>query len=405
MKSKARRAWIAALLLSATMAACAEPLELADWTLPVSEGARIIEYAYVPVEDRTQRIELVEDLVISRGEEPFYRLADVDADESGNIYAFDAGNRNIVTFDAAGNYLRTSGRSGQGPGEIGTGGRIAIVDTHLVHVSRNRLNVWAPDGQVLESRNITFTRSLGPIAGTDVGILFGSYTQLDDEGERYRHVVRLSITGERELEYVKLLDPGPIAFTRETGGTTFDSSTGVPGPAPTFATSRQGDIYAVGGDEYQVLAFTRDGAVRWALRTTMSRPILTEAQIDAALQRLAEIRFPGGVSLDPRPRRSEVNWPAELPALASGPSAHPFRDPIRVDGHGHLYVFPFIPDDWDRPERPVDVYAPDGEHLLSGMMEITRWNAARDQFVYAVGTDPVTEEYRVIRYRLIEPFD
>jgi hypothetical protein len=68
-------------------------------------------------------------------------------------------------------------------------------------------------------------------------------------------------------------------------------------------------------------------------------------------------------------------------------------------------VFPFIPDDWDRQERPVDVYSPAGERLFSGMMAITRWNAARDQFVYAVGTDPVTEEYQVIRYRLVEPFD
>jgi hypothetical protein len=386
------------------MLACSAPLELADWTIPVPDGARIIEYAHVAVEDRARRIELVEDLVIPEGEEPFYRLTDVDADASGNIYAFDAGNRNIVTFDAAGNYLRTFGRPGQGPGEIGRGGSIAIVDTDLVHVSQNRMNVWAPDGEVLESRNLVFTRSLAPIAGTDAGILLGSHTQVDDEGARYRHVVRLSTDGELEVEYVKLLEPGPVSFTRQTDTIMVGTSVGVPGPVPTFAASRQAEIYTVAGDEYQVLAFAPDGTVRWALRTTMRRPVLTDARIDEALQRLAEVRTPAGM-LDPRPQRSEVDWPAALPALAGRPSTHSFTAPLRVDGHGHLYVFPFIPDDWDRQERPVDVYSPAGERLFSGMMAITRWNAARDQFVYAVGTDPVTEEYQVIRYRLVEPFD
>jgi len=399
-----RRAWSAVLLLSATMLACSAPLELADWTIPVPEGARIIEYAHVPAEDRARRIELVEDLVISEGEEPFYRLTDVDADASGNIYAFDAGNRNVVTFDAAGNYLRTFGRPGQGPGEIGRGGSIAIVGTDLVHVSQNRMNVWAPGGEVLESRNLTFTRSLAPIAGTDAGVLLGSHTQRDDEGARYRHVVRLSTDGELEVEYVELLDPGPVSFTRQTDTTMVSTSVGVPGPVPTFAASRLAEIYAVAGDEYQVLAFAPDGTVRWALRTTMRRPVLTDARIDEVLRRLAEFRTPAG-TLDPRPQRSEVDWPAALPALAGGPSTHPFTAPIRVDGHGHLYVFPSIPEDWDRQERPVDVYSPDGERLFSGMMAITRWNAARDQFVYAVGTDPVTEEYQVIRYQLVEPFD
>lgn len=180
-------------------------------------------------------------------------------------------------------------------------------------------------------------------------------------------------------------------------------NTNIPRPTPAFAVSRRGELYAVAGDEYQVLAFAPDGAVRWALRTTMRRPALTEDRIGEALRFLADENLTG-LSLIPPPQRSEVDWPDELPALMGSTSVHHSTRPIRVDGHGHVYVFPFIPDAWERPVEPVDVYSAAGERLFSGMMPIARWDAARGDFVYAVGTDPETEENRVVRYRLVEPF-
>ena len=398
-----KRASIILLTLFAAVA-CSEPLEFADWTIPVPEGTRVIEYAHVALADRTERIELIEDLVIPEGQEPFYRLIDVDADEHGNVYAYDWGNSNIVSFDPDGNYIRTFGRSGQGPGEIRRGGRIAIVGTYLVHVSGNRLNVWAPDGEVVESRNMTFTRFLLPIAGTDRDILFGSSRQRDEGGARYRRIVKVSPVGELELEYVKLPEPGDLLLYRSSGTYETGTNTRIPRPAPTFAASRQGEIYAVAGDEYQMLAFAPDGTVRWALRTTLRRPVLSDDRIDEALRHLAERSGPGDQPMIPPPRRSEIDWPEELPALVGSPTAHRYTEPIRVDGHGHVYVFPFIPDAWDKPDQPVDVYSAGGERLFSGLLPIARWDAARGDFVYAVGTDPETEEYQVVRYRLVEPF-
>ena len=45
--------------LAIVLTACSEPLEFADWTIPVPEGTRIIEYAAAPLEERVERIELV----------------------------------------------------------------------------------------------------------------------------------------------------------------------------------------------------------------------------------------------------------------------------------------------------------------------------------------------------------
>ena len=66
---------------------------------------------------------------------------------------------------------------------------------------------------------------------------------------------------------------------------------------------------------------------------------------------------------------------------------------------------PFIPESWDRPEQPVDVYSPDGKRLFSGMIPMLRWGWARGDYVYGARTDPQTEEYTAVRYRLVEPFD
>ena len=77
---------LASLLLS-LLACSPTPLEFADWTIPVLEGTRIIEYAAVPIEERTERIELIEDLVIGEREAgpnySFYRAVDLGVDDAG----------------------------------------------------------------------------------------------------------------------------------------------------------------------------------------------------------------------------------------------------------------------------------------------------------------------------------
>lgn len=69
------------------------------------------------------------------------------------------------------------------------------------------------------------------------------------------------------------------------------------------------------------------------------------------------------------------------------------------------------------PKRLLFVYAAEGDHgvcqplptdrsrhLFSGMIPIRRWDAARGDYVYGVRTDAATEEYEMVRYRLVEPF-
>ena len=82
-------------------------------------------------------------------------------------------------------------------------------------------------------------------------------------------------------------------------------------------------------------------------------------------------------------------------------------DAIRVDGHGHLYVFPFIDDSRPR-DRPVDVYSAAGERLFAGLVESRSveygWQAALGDQVYGINRSE-NGEWQVVRYRLAEPFE
>lgn len=146
---------VAVACLVSALSACSEPLEFADWTIPVPEGTRIVEYADIPTQERTERIELVEEIVLgdSSGEyDSFYGTMLFDVDADGNVYVLDGGNFRVLVFDADGNFVRTFGRQGQGPGEFlnpfrfaFAGGRLVIEDINLA-----RFSAFDPQGQLVQ---------------------------------------------------------------------------------------------------------------------------------------------------------------------------------------------------------------------------------------------------------------
>jgi len=156
------------VLAAALCACCSEPLVFADWTVPVPEGTRIVEYADATQSDRQgNRIELVEDLAIgARGNDDnytFFRPMHVGVDSAGNMYVLDGGNSRIQMYDAQGNYVRTLGAEGSGPGEFraGRGGftqvRMSIAGDHVVDLLSNNV----PD---LDASDTDWPSHLGSIS-------------------------------------------------------------------------------------------------------------------------------------------------------------------------------------------------------------------------------------------------
>ncbi len=157
-------------------------------------------------------------------------------------------------------------------------------------------------------------------------------------------------------------------------------------PLPRFGASRAGDLYITTTEEYQVLALDPDAEPKWAMRVAFEPDGLSEAIIERAIELARRQR--------PETTRSDLIWPDRLPALSH----------VAVDGHGHLYVYPYFDPGEELEDRPVDVYSSAGELLFSGMIEDRRWRRGHGDFVYAAGSDRISGETLVWRWLLDEPF-
>ena len=385
--------WIALLAFAA--GGCAEPLVFPDWTLPVEEDTPLREYAWVPPGERRDTIEWVEAMIIGdRGDTDiryaFTQPSDVTVDARGQIHVVDSRDVSVKVFDASGAYLRELGREGQGPGEFQDPRSIAsLPDRVVVGASRNaRWSHFDLDGNHIADYAYPIYDNLEAQIATASGEIVGLTLSFERPDEVIRGLGRYSPEAELLQTVVELRFTQVPTIGRAGGGGFYLGA--MPQAYPQAAPTVEGGAYWSTSDEYQILAVDRDGAQRWALRVAWTPGLLPRAQIDDLMEQVRRYREDA--------TESEVNFPDRQPAVAG----------MLVDGHGHLYVFPYVylPSDADPGTPvPVDVYSVDGERLFSGLSVRRRWMHADGDHVWEIGPDPVSEENVVRKLRPIEPFD
>ena len=382
--------------LAMVLSACSEALEFADWTIPLPEGVPVVEHAFVPAGQRTERIGLVEDLVLGMDatdpNQAFYRATAVDVDADGNLWVLDAGNHRVQVFSVDGDFVRSLGGEGQGPGEFERPSQMAIVaGSVVVRAGRRRLSLFNLDGEHLRDVQILYVSgSLVNFTPLDDGTFIASHTVIDTSQAAPGQggsipasftVSAFSLDAQELLTYVEL--PTEALFISSAD---VKRPAPVARPFPSFGASRAGDLYITSAEQYQVLALDPDAEPKWAMRVAFEPEGLSEAIIERAIES-ARRRMP-------ETTRGDLIWPARLPALSH----------IAVDGHGHLYVYPYFDRGEELEDRPVDVYSSAGELLFSGMIEDRRWQRGHGDFVYAAGPDRISGETLVWRWLLDEPF-
>lgn len=401
---RARLCTALVFFLFSTVACGGAELEFADWIPPLPrEGVEVFEYAGVPYDERAGgEIELREDLVLgheTNPEETFYQPTGVVSDAQGNIFVLDRGDHRVQMFDPSGAYLRTLGQQGQGPGELASPTSLTVSREHLtLRADTRRLSVWTLTGEHL--RDVNLSESLLSMMGFDDGFVARSSHRPETEPgaempSRTLTYAAYDPFGGQLRELADLQEPPPVTLTIGSGGG-FITMSG--GPIADWfaraAVALDGAFYLTTSSAYQLHAY---GAQPWSLRVAWSREPVTRQHIDTVTERYLSDGPFAEADL------SGIEWPDHFSAISG----------IELDGHGHLYVFPFhlplhqpIAEDEERPDlpRPVDVYGADGELLFNGLIDIAGWSSARGDFVYATRTNEDTEETEVVRYRLAEPF-
>jgi hypothetical protein len=397
-------AWIAVTLLP-VVAACSPDLpEFADWTIPVPEGTPVIEYTAEQIEAQNSgMIALVEDLRIGADEgDPdalLYMLRDIAVDDRGWIYVSDIGHSQVLVFDSTGRFIRSIGRGGEGPGEFTANEAVEVVGEHIVvnDAGARRLSVWTTEGEHIEDHSVEI-----PIAymfAVSEDALVVRYANWRNELFSEEAVFsRLDLTGREVQRYAELADVRAPSVSRSPTNPYDRAVLPIGIPLPWATASAAGRVYLTAGDEYQVLALTGLGDPLWSLRVEWTRQPVKPSEIEAAIEdSLARLDTA---------ELARIDWPELQPALSRtrfpGESGHA----LQVDGHGHLYVFPYVEAPWlnDDRMRPVHVYSEDGNILFAGLMPRCFWLAAQDDYVYTMESDPGTGAQVVVRYRLVEPF-
>jgi hypothetical protein len=320
----------------------------------------------------------------------FYRPNEILVDTSGRIFVLDQGNHRIQVFDSEGGYLQTIGQEGEGPGEFRYPPAMTIVGDRLLvaDAGNSRLSSWSLEGEFIESWQ--------PEPRIETGLMFGFADRsvvyvgtVDTRGQprNAKDVVERAAMrgGGQPYRYAAVPYMGMFWSNKTIEGAAAPIQ--IPMCTVDVAVHANETLYVAACPEYQIHAFTLDGTALWALRVPWEREPISEALFQSKVDEWAE-RLPDFT-------RADWDDPGDYPALWA----------IRVDGHGHLYVFPDArtPEGEQAVNRPVDVYSAEGDQIFSGIIADV-WDAAHGDFVYRLRLNPETEEQEVVRYRLVEPF-
>jgi hypothetical protein len=329
----------------------------------------------------------------------------------------DFGDARLKVFDDAGHFVMSLGGEGQGPAELGRLSAIVTNAGDYVVVAddlNSRLSFWTLDGHHHSNSRINAgdgsIRRFAELYGFDDGTLAGAFTQRrsPDPGRvggvgLFWSFQRLGSDGEVLGQYAEAPTfpaYGNIGGRRRT----------VPAlsAVPRMAATRGGDVYVTAADKYQILALTKEGELRWALRVDWPNAPYPDGEADRAIVAIESMNRAMGK--DSSVDRSSMVLPTHAPAISQ----------LRVDEEGRIYVFPWV-QRWSGPEedldalRPVDVYTREGELLFNGQIaarfaihddQSPAWMGVHKGSVRGLETNPYTQELRLASYRLkLPPLD
>lgn len=356
-----------------------------------------------------QRLSLVEELRIGRAmggpeAELFHAVKGIGIGPDGEIHVLDA--NEVKVFSAAGEFLRSWGQRGEGPGDFdGTGGLALARDTVAV-TDGERVQFFDLGGRLLSSV-WTGGRASGYVAlmvhSTDKGWVV----------EVYQRAVQL--------------EPGPAPPTPPQEVRYMDPATGALGePVVTYldrpdglqlasgqrfsraferivghAVDRKGEVYLPLGLDYELSVYGADGGLSRVVRMDVEPVPVTGAMLEE-LRRELVARCQRNATWRRRCERQRYVEEIVPATIAHAHKRVPVVGHILVAPDGHLLVLrrDLLELRASGEPRPFDLLSPDGRFL--GRIEILvnfRPIIVRGQYIFGSWTDEFGVSY-VVKYRV-----
>ena len=113
----------------------------------------------------------------------FSRIDDIAVDDEENIYILDSKQTHIKTFNRDGEYLKSIGRKGQGPGELQYPVNLTIspMNEILINDYARCLSIFSIDGNFLRAVSLTTMRMISKPKADSRGNIVASYMVFGEE--------------------------------------------------------------------------------------------------------------------------------------------------------------------------------------------------------------------------------
>lgn len=316
----------------------------------------------------------------------------LEIDPAGRIWVLEGQAQEIRIFGPDGEPVKTVGRQGGGPGEFanalhiqrGPDGRMWVVDPQ-----NNRVSLFDTSGTFVEGKHIPGGFVIMPWpGGFDAGGFQYGPIPLPGEGLFNLGLVRYD-SAFTPLDTIRApTDPIEREMFELKRGEDMYWITSIPYTGGfEWHLSREGTIWAMVQDDYRLIELSRDGdTLRTVTRTFTPLPV-TEADMDAARERLDDFIKQGG----------KVDW-------SKIPGTKPATEDFFLDDEGNIWVQPVTTQ--EEQGRVFDVFDPEGRFLgsvrLPFALSMYPPPIVRGSVLYGVSEDELEVPY-VVRARIVKP--
>ena len=324
----------------------------------------------------------------SAGTDVFGIPANIQVSDEGYLYVYDRENKRNYIFDSDGNFIKTYGARGQGPGEARSQDSSFLVGDKLLIVDVGRIHYFRLDGTYLHSVvNSLYSRR--PVFFLNehefVAVPLGVFEAPDFTAQIKR--IDLQSGQETIIADFEIFEGGIGRAGKMVG------SLIVPGLTPLMTVGyRDGRLYFGRSDSYKIQV------------TNLSGKLIDTFSLDRGKKRV-----PDDIKKKYFGRYSSMSKQALDQIIATTPNETTFFSRIEIH-KGLIYVF--IPDVARHNRQNIDIFSPEGKYLYRGnltieanltMMEPQVYNPyIKDEFLYVSVMDE-TDNVKIIKYRISLP--
>jgi len=319
----------------------------------------------------------------------FFRITGVARLASGELVVANGGSAEVRWYGPDGRFLRSAGRSGEGPGEYRWMGRLLLVPGDSVLVEdglRDRMNLYSPTGDLVRSWDIEPLQIF--VTPPPVGRLAdGRFIAMTEDalteppGYTPYHATVVSYRDGMLLDTVAQFPGGESYYERCGPDNRGMCRYGVPFARTAQLAVTSDRIVTGNGSRYELAVYTPDGVLTALYRRTLPLVKLTDARVRAYRDSI--------VALYPEQRRPALRRGLEA---APVPEYEPAFSELLVDALENVWVR--RTGEHPPGKSPWDVFDTEGRFLGTvGVPADLRVAQIGEDFVLGISKDEAGVEY------------